>query len=208
MLGAPWDTQVDVWSLGCILPEMIIGQPVFKQASIPEVLAAHIATIGPMPQYMRLHSEELANMFLAEDGLAYNIDPPGMPAGAYVLQPMPNQKLPRLIMDAANPKLFGGDLDSFIDHVSKMLTLDPQHRPTAAMASQHPWLAGQMSSVGQTPAAGSSAESPRFGAEETVNMGSTTKLPSTPTASVVSTPSSITSSQATLVKLRPPHVGS
>ena len=42
--------------------------------------------------YMTLHSEELANTFLADDGLAYEVDPPAMPAGVYVLQPLPNQK--------------------------------------------------------------------------------------------------------------------
>jgi len=33
LLGRPYDMAIDVWSLGCILVEMHVGQPLFSGAS-------------------------------------------------------------------------------------------------------------------------------------------------------------------------------
>lgn len=143
MLGLPWDPKVDVWSLGCVLPEILLGQPVFRRSSVEGVLAAQIAVLGPIPEYMMQFSPELATMFLTATGHAYEIDPQGLPEGVYYLSPLPQRQLAKLLKNAVLPVLFGGELDGFLDHVYELLTIDPQNRPTAVAASQHYWLASQ-----------------------------------------------------------------
>jgi len=140
MLGMPWDEKTDLWSLGCVLAEMIIGQPIFRCDSVEGVLAAIIAVIGAIPSHILEHSPELAGMFLTSTGRAYEIDPPGLAEGAYFLEPLPNKQLCTLILEAAMPSLFGDELEGFISHLLSMLSIDPQARPTAAEAAKHPWL--------------------------------------------------------------------
>ena len=45
MLGIVFDEKIDMWSLGCLLAEMLLGFPLFHGASVPKVLAAqHLAS--------------------------------------------------------------------------------------------------------------------------------------------------------------------
>ena len=64
MLGLAWDGKVDVWGVGCILAELLVGQPIFHGGSVELVLAAHAAVLGPHPKHM-LTKSELAHMSAA-----------------------------------------------------------------------------------------------------------------------------------------------
>ena len=141
-LGVPWDSKVDLWSLGCTLVEPLLGQPIFRRAATEGVLAAQMAVLGPIPDYMRLHAPGLANMFITAGGHAYEVDPPQMTKGVYMLQPLPRRSLEHLLIEAMTPELFAAsELNGFVNLVSQMLILDPGHRTTAARSLQHPWLA-------------------------------------------------------------------
>jgi len=105
------------------------------------VLAAQVAALGAIPTYMVQMSPQLASRVLTENGSLFEIDPPDMPSGAYILQPLPQRQLATLIRQAVTPTLFGGDLDGFIDHMQAMLAINPSLRPTAATVSRHRWLA-------------------------------------------------------------------
>ena len=140
-LGVPWGNKVDVWSLGCTLVEPLLGQPIFRRSSTESVLAAQMAVFGPMPDHMRLHSPGLANMLITARGHAYEVDPPQMDSGVYMLQSLPRRSLEQLLIEEMTPELFTtSKLNGFVDLVSQMLVLDPAHRTTAAQSSQHPWL--------------------------------------------------------------------
>jgi serine/threonine protein kinase len=89
-------------------------------------------------------SPKLSERYLTSNEQAYQIDPPGLAPGAYWLQSLPDKQLPQLITEASIPALFGDDLNGFIDHVQQMLTIDPEFRPTASMATQHAWLQAQL----------------------------------------------------------------
>ena len=52
MLGINYDFEVDMWSVGCILFELITGQPLFPAKDENELLEYFIVTLGEVPNYM------------------------------------------------------------------------------------------------------------------------------------------------------------
>ena len=138
-LGLPWDGKVDVWSLGCILAEVVVGEPLFRHNHIEAVLAAHNAIIGPIPEWMIMHTPALSALFFTAEGRHYQIDPTDLPKGAYLLEPRTDVGIRGLLAEAAEAGGYG-DMTSFIEFVTSLLTIDPSMRPTAAEAMQHPWM--------------------------------------------------------------------
>jgi len=49
VLGHAYTPKVDLWSLGCILMELLTNRLLFDNRSVQSLLASHIALLGPMP---------------------------------------------------------------------------------------------------------------------------------------------------------------
>ena len=49
VLGHAYSTRVDMWSLGCILMELLTNRLLFDNRSVQSLLASHIALLGPLP---------------------------------------------------------------------------------------------------------------------------------------------------------------
>ena len=49
VLGNKYDHGVDIWSLGCIIYELITGKPLFPAKDENDLLALFILTIGNIP---------------------------------------------------------------------------------------------------------------------------------------------------------------
>ena len=129
MLGLPWDGKVDVWGVGCILAELLVGQPIFHGGSVELVLAAQAAVLGPHPKHMR-DSSELAHMYFTSDGQIYSIEPAGEKR-AGVMTTLKGVSLQALT------KVEDAGLLGFL---TSLLSIDPDQRPTAAEALNDPWL--------------------------------------------------------------------
>ena len=159
MLGMPWDTQVDLWSLGCVLAEVQVGQPIFRASSVERVLAAQVAVLGPIPAQMTMFSPQLAGRYLTEEGSVYQVDVEGIARGIYQLQPLPERSLDNIITKATSADLFGGPLDGFVNLLNSLLTFEPKARSTATMALRQSWLVGinaDADSADAAPSCGSS----------------------------------------------------
>ena len=52
MLGLPYDSQIDMWSFGCIILEMLTGRPFFSASDENEWLEILRCRIGMPPQEM------------------------------------------------------------------------------------------------------------------------------------------------------------
>ena len=149
ILGLSWTPKVDVWSLGCVAIELALGFLPFQFASTELVLAAHKATRGPFPPWMMegalgsmhfIGAQDGAKMPFWSAGDLYEVDPPANPPGTYLLYAEPNTTLRSLLALRTHADVFG-NVASFGHFAETLLTLDPNVRPTAAEALQHPWMA-------------------------------------------------------------------
>jgi serine/threonine protein kinase len=125
ILGLPYDGRIDVWSLGCILAELYSGHVLFQNDSLATLLARCVGILGRMPA--RLLQARHARKYFTRAGELYERDDEGR---AYLLRPK---------RGPLRSRLRGADA-GFCEFVETLLALDPDARPTAAQAQQHPWL--------------------------------------------------------------------
>ncbi|XP_021775954.1 cyclin-dependent kinase G-2-like isoform X2 [Chenopodium quinoa] len=121
LLGAKeYSTAVDLWSVGCIMAELLTNKPLFDGKTELEQLDKIFRTLGTpndkiWPKYSQL---------------------PGIKAN-FVQQPYNqlHKKFPRASF-TGSPALS----DSGLDLLSRLLTYDPEMRITAKEALSHPWF--------------------------------------------------------------------
>lgn len=59
ILGLPYGPKIDVWSLGCILAELLTGQVLFTNDSVPTILARMQSLLGAFPARMLERGEDV-----------------------------------------------------------------------------------------------------------------------------------------------------
>ncbi|KAF7294409.1 MAP kinase [Mycena kentingensis (nom. inval.)] len=132
MLGfREYGTAIDVWSIGCILAELLSSQPIFKGKDygtelVRSVAKTHIETVDQLKKILDVLGSPEENVLqkIASEK-----------ARAYVRSLPISKKRPfHKILPTADHQA--------IDLLSHMLTFDPDARYTVAEALEDPWLAG------------------------------------------------------------------
>ncbi|OJJ46534.1 hypothetical protein ASPZODRAFT_132604 [Penicilliopsis zonata CBS 506.65] len=139
-IGAPWDSAVDIWSLGCLVVEFVQGIVLFSSEASEkgswtaddDRLARMIEILGPFPTEFLKRGKHTAGFFDKHGNL----------------RRIPNLKatsLERLLNGTEKPFLKPDDMPEaempvFLDFLRGMLSIDPKNRKSAAELLQHNWL--------------------------------------------------------------------
>lgn len=164
ILGIGWSYPCDVWSLGCILYEFAVGEPLFQTHENLEHLAMMEKMLGPFPPDMvdKHNKKQLQQQNQQQSPTGSSANVPSSPQVPFfdkyskVSFPNPSSKREsKKFVSALKPlesiikslKLPTPDRDSeqeilelFSDLIHKCLRYDPEKRITAAEALDHPFF--------------------------------------------------------------------
>ncbi|XP_043517187.1 probable serine/threonine-protein kinase dyrk2 isoform X3 [Frieseomelitta varia] len=135
ILGLPYGTPIDMWSLGCILAELYTGCPLFPGEDEIEQLACIMEVLGLPPEHIIDHATRRRLFF----------DPKGSP---------------RCVTNSKGKKRWAGSRNLavalrctdalFVDFVRRCLEWDPKKRMTPDEAMRHEWLNSSSFHVGSS----------------------------------------------------------
>ena len=133
MLGMAWNAKVDLWSLGCLLAELVRGAVLFDGDTSSQVLAAQAAVLGAYPRDLLAHANPtLLEHFFAPDGSLYDFQYGSELEQdcAFRLTPAPTSLADVLRTTDAQ----------LLDLLSGLLEYNPAQRLSAADALNHPFF--------------------------------------------------------------------
>ncbi|KZT27846.1 Pkinase-domain-containing protein, partial [Neolentinus lepideus HHB14362 ss-1] len=114
-----YNTAIDVWSIGCIFAELLLGKPLFKGKESVSILT--VDQLNKILEVLGTPDDEVIRRIGSERAQAYIRSLP-------FKKTVPFHKL----LPNADPQA--------IDLLAKMLTFDPAARMTVPEALEHPWL--------------------------------------------------------------------
>ncbi|XP_057626098.1 dual specificity tyrosine-phosphorylation-regulated kinase 3 [Chionomys nivalis] len=142
ILGCRYSTPIDIWSFGCILAELLTGQPLFPGEDEGDQLACMMELLG-MPPPKLLEQSKRAKYFINSKGLPRYCSVTTQADGRVVLlggrSRRGKKRGPPGSKDWATA-LKGCEDYLFIEFLKRCLQWDPSARLTPAQALRHPWI--------------------------------------------------------------------
>ena len=142
ILGAKYGMPIDMWSLGCILAELLTGYPLFPGEDEGDQLACIIELLGMPPQKLLDNSKRSRN-FISSKGYPRYCTVTTLPDGSTSLNGGRSRRgKPRGPPSSKEMTvaLKGCDDPMFLDFMKRCLDWDPATRMTPTQALRHPWL--------------------------------------------------------------------
>lgn len=203
ILGAKYGMPIDMWSLGCILVELLTGFPLLPGEDEADQLACIMELLGMPPQHL-LDQSKRAKNFINSKGIPRYCTCSTLPDGTLVLcgglsrrgktrGPPGSKDLKRALK--------GYDDPLFLDFIQRCLEWDPDLRMTPGAALRHAWLRRRLprppnEKSEQTP---SSTGSGGGGGSSATAGGGNVRYEATPTWPRTGKPSGGTTSGSTVV---------
>ncbi|XP_026733921.1 dual specificity tyrosine-phosphorylation-regulated kinase 2-like, partial [Trichoplusia ni] len=142
MMGARYGMPIDMWSLGCILAELLTGFPLLPGEDEADQMACIIELLGMPPQKL-IEQGKRAKNFISSKGLPRYCTATTLADGTTVLSGgMSRRGKPRGPPGSKSfvTALKGCQDKFFIDFIRRCLEWDPEKRLTPAAALRHAWL--------------------------------------------------------------------
>lgn len=142
ILGLPYNTQIDIWSLGCMLIELHTGYPVFAGKDESDQIAIIVERLGLPPKNMLRNGKKTKLFFDQVDQNEWELKPSILKQHD---RSAPGSKPIKAFIDyhtgtsnGKRKRASGGhsedDYEVFLSLVMKMLRYDPEQRITAVNA--------------------------------------------------------------------------
>ncbi|XP_046841344.1 dual specificity tyrosine-phosphorylation-regulated kinase 2-like [Xenia sp. Carnegie-2017] len=183
ILGAKYGMQIDVWSFGCILAELLTGYPLFPGEDESDQLACIMELLGmPPARFIEPQTSKRAKNFFSSKGHPRYCTVTTLPDGETVLNG--GRSRHGKLRGPPHSKswitaLKGCDDPLFIDFLKKCLEWEPSQRMTPSQALRHSWLRRRLprapdnsSNFKANPPASGDKKHPRL-------LSGSTKLPPT-----------------------------
>lgn len=127
ILGMSYGMPIDMWSLGCILAELLTGYPIFPGENEQEQLACIMEIFGPPEKHL---IEKSSRKKLFFDSLGK----PRVTVSSKGRRRRPSSKTLQQALKC--------DDDAFLDFISRCLRWDPERRMRPEEAVQHEFVTG------------------------------------------------------------------
>ncbi|KAL4660272.1 dual specificity tyrosine-phosphorylation-regulated kinase 2 isoform X1 [Arapaima gigas] len=142
ILGSRYGMPIDMWSLGCILAELLTGYPLLPGEDEGDQLACIIELLG-MPSQKLLDASKRAKNFISSKGYPRYCTVTTLPDSSVVLNGGRSRR--GKVRGPPGSKewvtaLKGCDDPLFLDFLKQCLEWDPSLRMTPSQALRHPWL--------------------------------------------------------------------
>ncbi|XP_054433932.1 dual specificity tyrosine-phosphorylation-regulated kinase 4 [Pteronotus mesoamericanus] len=125
ILGHPYNTAIDMWSLGCILAELYTGYPLFPGENEMEQLACIMEVLGLPPTHF-IQTASRRQTFFDSKGSPKNIT---------------NNRGKKRYPDSKDLTMVLKTYDSsFLDFLRRCLVWEPSLRMTPDQALKHAWI--------------------------------------------------------------------
>lgn len=139
VLGCHYDGRIDVWSVGCIIPELLTGTVMFHNKTVSGMLARIAGVCGPFPERM-LHEGRHTCRFVTKHGIFYETKESTNELEFHFPATLPFDQLD-----------LGSNDPAYRDFVRQALTVDHTLRPTARELLNHPFLKQEYGAVYSPP---------------------------------------------------------
>ncbi|XP_023327593.1 dual specificity tyrosine-phosphorylation-regulated kinase 2 [Eurytemora carolleeae] len=142
ILGAKYGMPIDMWSLGCILCELLTGYPLLPGEDEGDQLSCIIELLGMPPQKL-LDQSKRAKNFISSKGYPRYCTASSLADGTTVLNGGRSRRgKPRGPPGSRELQtaLKGCDDQLFLDFIRRCLEWDPTTRMTPTAALRHAWL--------------------------------------------------------------------
>ncbi|XP_040579826.1 dual specificity tyrosine-phosphorylation-regulated kinase 2 isoform X2 [Lepeophtheirus salmonis] len=142
ILGAKYGTPIDMWSLGCILAELLTGYPLLPGEDEADQLSCIIELLGMPPQKLLDQSKRSKN-FISSKGYPRYCSATVLSGGTTILKGGRSRRGKHRGPPGSRElqiALKGCDDSLFLDFIRRCLEWDPSARLTPANALRHSWL--------------------------------------------------------------------
>lgn len=176
ILGLPYSSSIDAWSLGCVIAELFLGLPLFAGSSEYDQILKIVSILGIPPSWMIDMGKNGKNFFMKDEiTKEYQMKPLAQYCTERKLNEKPGEKFfdtndfNKLIMNySMNKKAMtstmiekeNNDRESLLNLLRGLLMWSPLERWTPQQAIQHPFITGDRFTGSWNPP-GSEASAPK-----------------------------------------------